>query len=191
MGRAGLDFGEWDKNFDQYAWIKLALPKLKPGANIVIWNDWEKLGGIAAFLRKELNLPTGKHAFRPLVAWHKTNPNPLNCRSMFVQSMEFAVWTKVPGAKATYNSNYNHGVFWIDHSINRTADHPTKKPDGAFEDIINLLTNPGDWILDPFAGAGTTCYAAETAKRKFVAIERDDAHYQTALNHWEKARVQL
>ena len=43
MGRSGLDFGEWDKEFDQYTWIKKAIPKLKPGASIVIWNDWKKL----------------------------------------------------------------------------------------------------------------------------------------------------
>lgn len=188
MGRAGLDFGEWDKNFDQFSWIKSVLPKLKPGANIVIWNDWEKLGSIAAFIRQELKLPSDKHAFRPII-WHKTNPNPLNCRSMLVQSTEFALWTKKPGAKATFNSNYNHGIFQSDHSINRTADHPTKKPDGVFEDIISLFTNPGDWILDPFAGGGTSCFAAEKTGRKFIAIEKDKTHYETALSHWSNASV--
>jgi site-specific DNA-methyltransferase (adenine-specific) len=188
MGRSGLDFGEWDKEFDQYTWIKKAIPKLKPGASIVIWNDWKKLGKIAECLGRELGLDVNNHAFRTVI-WHKTNPNPLNCRSMFVQSVEYAVWTKVPGAKATFHCNYDHGVFWVDHSINRTADHPTKKPDGVFEEIIALMTNPGDWVLDPFAGGGTTCFAAEKLGRNFVAIERDDTHYQTAKAHWEKACV--
>lgn len=188
MGRAGLDFGDWDKGFDQFTWIDLVLPKLKPGAHIVIWNDWEKLGSIASFIRNRLNLPEDKHAFRPIV-WHKTNPNPLNCRSLFVQSMEFAVWTKVPGAKSTFNSKYNHGIFWINHSINKSADHPTKKPEGVFKEIINLLTNNGDWVLDPFLGGGTTAHACEELGRKFIGIEKDKIHYQTAKAHWEKARV--
>ena len=190
MGRSGLDFGDWDKDFDQYAWIKLALPKLKPGANIVIFNDWEKLGDIARFLRKELGLSREKHAFRPLcspVIWHKTNPNPLNCRTMPVQSVEMAVWTKIPGAKNTYNSNYHHGIFWQDNSIHRTAEHPTKKPDAVFEELINLFTNPGDMILDPFLGGGTTAFAAEKTGRYFTGIERDESHFNTAKEHWKRA----
>jgi len=183
MGRAGLDFGEWDKEFDQLEWIKLALPKIKPGGSIVIWNDWKKLGLIAEFLSEEMSLDPDK-ALRTLI-WHKTNPRPANCNRMFVQSTEMAVWTTKPGAKAVFNSNYHHGIF--EHSIHKTANHPTKKSDGLFSDIIELLTNPGDWILDPFIGGGTTGHCSEKLNRNFIGIERDKTHFKTAVGHWGKA----
>ena len=42
MNRAGIDFGEWDKDFDSTGWIKYCKSLLKKGGNIVIFNDWKK-----------------------------------------------------------------------------------------------------------------------------------------------------
>ena len=43
MGRAGIDFGEWNKNFDLTSWIKQWVTLLKKGGNIVIFNDWKNM----------------------------------------------------------------------------------------------------------------------------------------------------
>ena len=185
MGRAGFEFGDWDKNFDQLTWISLALPKIKPGGSIVIWNDWKKLGLIAEHLKNELHLKNYK-GFRPLI-WHKSNPNPLNCNYMFTQGTEFAVWVTKPGKKTKYNAGYHHGVF--KYPINKTAPHRTKKQDGLFIEIIEALTDPGDWILDPFIGGGTTAYAAEKTDRNFIGMELDVDNFRIAQDHWEKIRV--
>lgn len=183
MGRAGFQFGDWDKEFDQLTWITLALPKIRPGGSIVIWNDWKKLGMISEHLQKELGLKNMK-GFRPLV-WHKSNPNPLNCKYMFTQGTEFAVCVTKPGGKSTYNAGYHHGIF--KYPINKTAAHRTKKQDGLFQEIIEALTNPGDWILDPFMGGGTTAFAAEKSGRKFIGIEKDEGYFKVATDHWGKA----
>jgi site-specific DNA-methyltransferase (adenine-specific) len=183
MGRAGIDFGEWDKNFDQLEWIRLALPKLKPGGSIVIWNDWKKLGLLTNFLIQELSLKPGK-AIRSLI-WHKPNPSPFNCKRMFVQSTEMAVWTTKPGGKSVFNSNYHHGIF--EYSTHKSANHPTKKPDQLFHDIIEILTNPNDWVLDPFIGGGTTAFAAESSGRNFIGIEQDENYFKIAVEHWRRA----
>ena len=50
MGRAGIDFGEWDKGFDLTTWIGIAQPTLKKGGNIIIFNDWKNLSYIAESL---------------------------------------------------------------------------------------------------------------------------------------------
>lgn len=50
MGRAGIDFGEWDKGFDLTKWIDVAQPTLKKGGNIVIFNDWKNLSYIVESL---------------------------------------------------------------------------------------------------------------------------------------------
>lgn len=43
MGRAGIDFGKWDYNFNQTEWIKNCIPFLIDGGSIIIFNDWKNL----------------------------------------------------------------------------------------------------------------------------------------------------
>jgi len=182
MNRQGVDFGQWDQEFDQLAWLELALPLLKPGASIVIWNDWKKLGDIATFLEnKDISV-------KRLLTWHKTNPMPANCKHMFLQATEHALWAvKKPKGKQKkiFNSNYHHGVFRF--PVVQDKVHTTKKPDAMFTEIISVLTNKGDWILDPFAGAGTTAYAATKLGRNHVSIELDEVYHAHAIKHWGEA----
>lgn len=182
MNRQGVDFGEWDQEFDQLAWLDRAIPLVRPGGSIVIWNDWKKLGDIAAFLESK------GVSVKRMLTWHKTNPSPFNCKYMFVQSTEHAIWAvKKPRGKKkkVYNSDYHHGVF--SYGVARDKIHTTKKPQGLFEELITILTNPGDWVLDPFGGAGTTACAAKKLGRESVSIELDKDYYYYAVSNWRKA----
>lgn len=58
--------------------------------------------------------------------------------------------------------------------------HPTQKPTEALTPIIAALTRPGDLVLDPFAGSGSTLMAAAGLGRRFVGIELDAGHVGTA-----------
>ena len=49
--------------------------------------------------------------------------------------------------------------------------HPARMPSGLAEFFINFLTDPGDIVLDPFAGSNTTGAAAESLGRQWIAIE--------------------
>ena len=55
--------------------------------------------------------------------------------------------------------------------------HPTEKPVPLLADLITAVTKPGDLILDPFAGSGSTLVAAKKTGRRFTGIELDDVHY--------------
>jgi modification methylase len=55
--------------------------------------------------------------------------------------------------------------------------HPTQKPHKVFEIPIEVNTNPGEWVVDPFAGSGAAAFAARKLGRKFVVVERDEGHY--------------
>jgi len=183
MGRQGIDFGDWDKNFDQLSWITAAAPVLRPGGSVVIWNDWKNLGDIAKHLKKL------GFKIKRMLTWHKTNPSPFNCKYGFVSSTEHAVWAiKNPkrGYKKVFNGGYHHGVFR--YPVVKHPVHKTKKPDGLFQELIEKLTNPGDWVLDPFAGVGTTAYAAESLDRKHLSIEIDKRYHECALQHWKTAK---
>ena len=97
MGRAGIDFGEWDKNFDLISWIKVSEPLLKKGGNIVIFNDWKNMTNIT----KELE--NIGFDIKDLIRWEKTNPMPRNRDRRFITDYEVAVWAVKKGEKWTFN----------------------------------------------------------------------------------------
>lgn len=172
MNRFGVDFGNWDHQFDQKSWIDLIYPKLKKNGSLIIFNDWKKLGMIAEHCEK-----VGFETKR-LLTWVKSNPNPANCKRLFLQGTEHAVWL-VKGKKWIYNSNYHKGYWKC--SVQKSS-HPNKKPDLIYQELIEIMTNPGDWVLDPFSGSGTTKDQCRKLDRNYVCIEKDLNFYQKALD---------
>lgn len=67
------------------------------------------------------------------------------------------------------------------------VDHPSQKPLGVIIEWIEAASNPGDTILDPFMGSGTTGVAAMHTGRKFIGIELDAGYFQIAQERIEKA----
>jgi hypothetical protein len=68
-----------------------------------------------------------------------------------------------------------------------SGDHPCEKPVALMCDLIRCVTDPGDLILDPFMGSGTTGLACLQTGRKFIGIELDPGHYATALRRLQHA----
>lgn len=69
--------------------------------------------------------------------------------------------------------------------------HPTQKPLKLSEYLVKTYSNPGDTILDFTMGSGTTGVACSNLDRKFVGIESDKKHFETALNRIKKESRQL
>ena len=65
--------------------------------------------------------------------------------------------------------------------------HPTEKPVGLIANLITSVTKPGDLILDPFAGSGSTLVAAKKTGRRFIGIELDDEYFEKAHRRIEEA----
>lgn len=66
------------------------------------------------------------------------------------------------------------------------ADHPTPKPVELVVDALMDVTNPGDLVLDPFTGSGTTIIACEQSDRRGCGIELDPKYVDRAIMRWEK-----
>lgn len=183
MGRKGIDFGQWDVEFEQSAWLNLAYPLLKPGASLVVFVDWKKITDVISIC-EGFELITKR-----LLSWRKDNPFPRNINRSFVQNAEYAVWFTKSGEKWTFNKRdnmpYERGEF---HYPVQRSIHKTKKPDGLFKEIIEILSNPGDLILDPFGGVGTCMYASEMSGRRCISFEQDLDYYKEAVKHWEEAK---
>lgn len=180
MGRHGLEFGSWDKNFNQIKWLELAAPALMPGGSIVIFNDWKNLGDIATRLT-ELNFDVKRK-----LIWVKSNPVPRNRDRSFVQGTEEALWAVKKSTKHKWVFNrrsgksYETGLFV--YPVQR-SEHPTKKPTMLFKELCEVLSNPGDLIVDPFAGAGTLACAAELSGRRHISFEAQVEFRQLAMTN--------
>ena len=181
MNRAGIDFGEWDKDFDLVDWIKYCEPVLKKGGNIVIFNSWKNMSYIVDELERN------NFEVKDLIRWEKTNPMPRNRDRRFITDYEVAVWAIKKGGKWTFNrlsETYERpkivcGVTSKKEKID--GGHPTQKPVEVMEWLIKRLSNENDIILDPFMGSGSTGVACKNTNRKFIGIELDKDYYNIAM----------
>ena len=99
-----------------------------------------------------------------MIVWEKTNPMPMNGRYVFLSGVECAVHFRKKGA--TFNGNCINTVFRFPNGSSKR--HPTEKPLALFTKLIDLLTDPGDLVLDPCMGSGTTAIACEQTGRRYI-----------------------
>ena len=97
MGRAGMDFGKWNKGADITSWIELVSPKVNKNGSIVVFNSWRNLGLLANELEKN------GFVVKDLIRWVKSNPMPRNRDRRYIVDYEFAIWAVKRGAKWIFN----------------------------------------------------------------------------------------
>jgi site-specific DNA-methyltransferase (adenine-specific) len=131
------------------------------------------------------------------IAWIKTNPMP-NFRGVrFTNAHETLIWAcKNKGAEYTFN---HHAMKALNDDLQMRSDwtlpicsgpervrangkkaHSTQKPEALLYRVILSSTNPGDVVLDPFFGTGTTGAIAKMLGRHWIGIEREEKYVQVA-----------
>jgi hypothetical protein len=179
----GMDFGKWDKKFNQLEWIKYAIPKLKDGSNIIIFNSWQNLKLISDELEEN-----GCSTKRILVV-KKTNPMPVNRDRLFVNSFEFMIYA-TKGGKWTFNRRFDYyETGFFECKNNGETKHPTEKQVKTMKELITILTNKGQTVLDPFMGSGTTGVACKELGREFIGIEKEQEYIKIAEKRINKGKV--
>ncbi len=118
--------------------------------------------------------------------WHKTNPMPRNMNLHFINSTESWVYFVHGSKTGTFNNDGKVVHDYIELSVIGSAEkkhgkHPTQKPVKLMEHFVQLLSNEGDMILDPFMGSGSTGVAALNLGRQFYGIELNEQYYRVAL----------
>jgi modification methylase len=133
------------------------------------------------------------------VVWRKSNPMPNFRGTRFTNAHETLIWA-ARSERSRYTFNYdamkalNDGVQmrsdWLIPlctGAERLKDaageklHPTQKPENLLQRILVATTDPGDVVLDPFFGTGTTGAAARRLGRRFIGIEREPEYRAAAL----------
>lgn len=117
--------------------------------------------------------------------WVKTDPQPQLSGDRPAQGGETIVYAHAAG-KSTWNGGGASGfLIGSKHNADRADDHPTQKPLWLMLELIRRHTDPGDLILDPFAGSGSTGVAALRLGRRFVGIEKDPKYAALARRRLE------
>ena len=119
------------------------------------------------------------------LVWQKTNPVPFNHKFKPINAWEAAVVGKRPGTK--FNGHVVHNVFFVQIAIAATTYHPTQKPLDLMDRFVNLFSDEGDLVFDPFAGAATTLIAARALGRRAIAYELDAVIFDAACKRIEEA----
>ncbi|MDF1632181.1 site-specific DNA-methyltransferase [Mycoplana sp. MJR14] len=192
---------EWDQfaSFEAYdaftrAWLLACRRVLKPNGTIWVIGSYHNIFRVGATLQ-DLNFWILND-----VVWRKTNPMPNFKGRRFQNAHETMIWaSRDPKAKG-YTFNYDamkaanddvqmrsDWLFPICSGGERLKDadgkkiHPTQKPEALLARVIMASTKPGDVVLDPFFGSGTTGAVAKRLGRHFVGIEREQDYIDAAL----------
>lgn len=177
--RQGVDFGEWDKKFDLYSWIPQYGKLIRKGGSFIIFTSYRFI----SYMVDELEF--AGFVVKDVLKWQKTNPMPRNVNRRYVQDTEFGIWAVKPGEKWIFNKPddvpYLRAEFRTPTvaGSERTA-HPTQKSLKLMQDIVEIHSNVGETILDPFMGSGTTGVAALSLNRKFIGDEFSTEYFEIA-----------
>lgn len=169
------NFGDWDHTWDASAFLAWVGANLPDGGSLIAFTSEFLIGD---YMASGLN-------HRNLIYWHKTNPTPAFKR-LYVRAIEMAVW-QVKGTGWTWNAGgYRPNVFsgpvvsGFRSANGEGREHPTQKPLWLMDELVSLHTKPGDLVLDPFCGSGTTLVAAKRLGRRAVGIEQDERYAEAA-----------
>lgn len=191
---------EWDQfaSFEVYdaftrAWLLACRRVLKPNGTIWVIGSYHNIFRVGAMLQ-DLNFWLLND-----IVWRKTNPMPNFKGRRFQNAHETMIWASRDAKAKSYTFNYD-ALKASNDDVQMRSDwlfpicsggerlkgddgkkvHPTQKPEALLARVIMASTKPGDVILDPFFGTGTTGAVAKRLGRNFVGIEREQDYIDAA-----------
>lgn len=181
------DVAEWDSSeLNPADWKDQFLRVLSPTGNIFVFTSYNLIGKWHEVFDPEFD------TFQFMV-WHKSNPVPKFRRAGFLNSCELIIclWNKGHTwnfGKQQEMHNFIESPICMGNERVKSPKHPTQKPLRVMRRLIELASLPGQTVLDPFAGVGSTGVAAIEAGRNFVGIEKDVGYLEAARRRLEKAK---
>ena len=184
------DFSTYDRfTFD---WLTAAHRLLKPDGTLWVIGSYHNIFRVGKTLQD-----IGFWILNDVI-WVKTNPMPNFRGKRFTNAHETMIWcSKSPTSKYTFNydsmkalnddlqmrSDWTMPICSGGERI-KGADgakaHPTQKPEGLLHRVVMASSNPGDVVVDPFAGTGTTAAVSKRLGRRFIGIDREKEYLAVA-----------
>lgn len=195
----------WD-HFDSFAaydaftraWLAEARRILKPNGSLWVIGSYHNIFRVGASLQD-----LGYWILNDII-WRKANPMPNFKGTRFTNAHETLIWaSKSEKSKYTFNyramKNLNDELQmrsdWVmpicggQERLKRNGvkAHPTQKPEALLYRVMLATTNPGDVVLDPFFGTGTTGAVAKRLGRHWIGCEKEDNYCEVAEERIEAA----
>ncbi|GGD31178.1 site-specific DNA-methyltransferase [Croceicoccus pelagius] len=196
---------DWDK-FDSFAaydaftkgWLAEARRILKPNGSLWVIGSYHNIFRVGTAMQD-----AGFWVLNDII-WRKSNPMPNFKGTRFTNAHETLIWASM-GEKAKYTFNYR-AMKTLNDELQMRSDwvlpicngqerlkkggtkvHPTQKPESLLYRVMLATTNPGDVVLDPFFGTGTTGAVAKRLGRDWIGCEREGNYREAALERIEMA----
>jgi modification methylase len=190
---------DWDKfssnaAYDAFtrAWLGEARRVLKDDGTIWVIGSYHNIFRVGTALQDE-----GFWILNDII-WRKTNPMPNFKGTRFTNAHETLIWC-AKNEKARYTFNYRR-MKALNDDVQMRSDwslpicsggerlkdddghkaHPTQKPEALLYRVMLAASEPGDIVLDPFFGTGTTGAVARRLRRRWIGIERESAYVKVA-----------
>ncbi len=186
---------DWDQfeslqNYDEFtkAWLSAARDLLKPDGSIWVIGSYHNIFRLGYILQD-----LGFWILNDVI-WRKTNPMPNFRGRRFTNAHETLIWAgKSKDSKYTFNyetmkamnedlqmrSDWHLPLCTGGERL-KDADgkkaHPTQKPESLLYRVLMASSKPGDVVLDPFFGTGTTGAVAKQLGRDYIGLERDEGY---------------
>jgi len=198
-GRVDAVDDDWDK-FDTFAaydkftreWLAEARRILKPNGTLWVIGSYHNIFRVGAALQD-----AGYWILNDIV-WRKANPMPNFRGTRFTNAHETLIWAS-RSEDSRYTFNYR-AMKQLNDELQMRSDwllpicsggervkgegggkaHPTQKPESLLYRVLLSCTNPGDVVLDPFFGTGTTGAVARRLGRRWIGIEREKRYVKVA-----------
>lgn len=200
MTRVAAVNDPWDKfeslqAYDAFTrqWLAACRRALKPTGSIWVIGSYHNIFRVGAILQE-----LGFWILNDVI-WVKTNPMPNFRGARFANAHETLIWASTgKGARYTFNHQAMKSLnddkqmrsdWWLmplATGAERVRDdtgakaHATQKPEALLYRVILSSSNPGDVVLDPFFGSGTTGVVAKRLHRHWIGLEREQKYIQVA-----------
>jgi len=198
-GRVDAVDDDWDKfatfaDYDDFtrAWLKEARRILKPNGTLWVIGSYHNIFRVGAALQDE-----GYWILNDII-WRKSNPMPNFRGTRFTNAHETLIWAS-RSEDSRYTFNYR-AMKALNDELQMRSDwtipicaggervkgaeggkaHPTQKPEALLYRVLLACTMPGDVVLDPFFGTGTTGAVARRLGRQWIGIERETRYIKVA-----------
>jgi modification methylase len=192
---------DWDKfasfaDYDHFtrAWLLAVRRVMKPDATLWVIGSYHNIFRVGAILQD-----LGFWILNDVV-WRKANPMPNFRGRRFTNAHETMIWASRGASSKGYTFHYDAlksgnedlqvrsdwflplctGAERLKDSEGRKL-HPTQKPEALLARVLLSSSNPGDVVLDPFFGSGTTGAVARRLGRHFIGVEREQLYADAAL----------
>jgi len=189
----------WDRfdgfaDYDRFtrAWLAEARRVLKDDGALWVIGTYHNIHRVGAALQD-----LGFWVLNDVV-WRKTNPMPNFRGTRFTNAHETLIWC-AKGPQARYTFNYE-AMKALNEGLQMRSDwtlplctgperlkdgdggklHPTQKPEALLYRVVAASSKPGDVVLDPFFGTGTTGVVAKKLGRRWIGIEREETYVRAA-----------